>query len=103
MHKNAEQHADRRRRAWRQCLVLLWLAMLVLLALAAAAVVIAAYRGGAAGGLTPPARAGPIPHRLATRRRVAVHRHTPPTRPFQQPRPAIGRVPEIHVHHHWQV
>ena len=50
MHKNAEQHADRRRRAWRQCLVLLWLAMLVLLALAAAVVVVAAYRGGAAGG-----------------------------------------------------
>ena len=50
MHKNAEQRIDRRKRAWRQCLVLLWLAMLVLLALAAAAVVIAAYRGGAAGG-----------------------------------------------------
>jgi hypothetical protein len=49
MHKNAEQRIDRRKRAWRQCLVLLWLAMLVLLALAAAAVVIAAYRGGAAG------------------------------------------------------
>jgi hypothetical protein len=50
MHKNAEQRIDRRRRVWRQCLVLLWLAMLVLLALAAAAVVIAAYRGGATGG-----------------------------------------------------
>jgi hypothetical protein len=49
MHKNVEQHIDRRRRAWRQCLVRLWLAILVLLALAAAAVVIAAYRGGAAG------------------------------------------------------
>ena len=49
MHKNAEQHIDRRKLAWRQCLVLLWLAMLVLLALAAAAVVIATYRGSAAG------------------------------------------------------